>query len=113
MLIKKWEAVFKEFFVANDMTKDFYNFDCETLNKWLSKLWFSAPQKQTKQKLLEGKPGKRYRANSLKSMRYAINRLLHRNKTNFDIISSDQFIPCQRAFDDAIRELKKLGLSVM
>ena len=55
---KKWESVFKEFLSTNDMTKDFYNFDAETLNKWLSKLWFSARQKQTKKEIHERKPGK-------------------------------------------------------
>ena len=43
-------------------------------------------------------------------MRYAINRILQKNTTNkFDIISGEQFVQCQRAFDDAVKELKKLG----
>ena len=92
---KKWEAVFKEFLNANDMSVDFYDFDVDTLNTWLSKLWFRARQKQTKEELKEGKPGKCYRANSIKSMRYAINRLLQKHEKKFNIISSDQFIPCQ------------------
>ena len=53
--------------------------------------------------------GKHYRANSLHAMRYAINRLLKKNGKQFDITKSDEFIPCQLAFDDAIKELKKLG----
>ena len=108
---KKWETVFKEFLEANDMSQDFYDFDVDTLNKWLTKLWFRARQKQMKEEAKEGQPGKRYRAKSLKSMRYAINRVLQKkNKNKFDIISGEQFVPCQRAFDDAIKELKKLGL---
>ena len=34
----KWEKVFKEFLRENEMDEDFYAFDTETLNKWLSKL---------------------------------------------------------------------------
>ena len=48
---KKWEAVFKEFLQANDMSEDFYNFDVETLNVWLSKLWFRVREKQTKEEI--------------------------------------------------------------
>ena len=106
---KKWEAVFKDFLRVNDMNEDFYNFDEETLNLWLSKLWFRARQKQTKEEVNNNIPGKRYRANSLKSMRYAINRLLQKQERKFDIINSEKFIPSQRAFDDAMKELKALG----
>ena len=42
-------------------------------------------------------------------MRYAINRLLKKSGRKFDITKSDEFIPCQMAFDDAIKELKVLG----
>ena len=106
---KKWETVFKEFLKANEMDEDFYNFDEETLNTWLSKLWFRARQKQTKEEIQKNLPGKRYRANSLKSMRYAINRLLQKNEKQFDIITSEKFIQSQRAFEDPMKELKTLG----
>ena len=106
---RKWESVFKEFLRASDMDEDFYAFDEKTLNEWLSRLWFQARQKQTKQEMLANEAGKRYRANSLKSMRYAINRLLSKHENRFDIIASDKFVECQRAFDDAIKELKQLG----
>ena len=59
---KKWEKVFKEFLKENKMDDDFYPFNTEALNKWLSKLWFGARQ---------NKEHTRYRANSLRSMRYA------------------------------------------
>ena len=96
---KKSETVFKEFLKANNMTEDFFDFDEETLSKWLSKLWFGARQKQTKDEVKKGEPGKRYQANSLRSMRYAINRLLAKSdrSKNFDIIASEKFISCQRA----------------
>ena len=108
---KKWEAVFKSFLKENDMDEDFYVFDVDTLNKWLSKLWFRARQKQTKEEMINNKPGKCYRANSLKSMRYAINRMLQKKgNKDYDITSSECFIACQRAFEDALKELKSLGL---
>ena len=107
---RKWENVFKDFLHANDMNNDFYAFDEQTLNDWLSKLWFRARQKQIKEELKENLPGKNYRANSLKSMRYAISRLLAKTEKKFDIINSDKFVQSQRAFEDAIKELKILGL---
>ena len=96
------------------MATDFYEFDIPTLNEWLSKLWFGACQDNTRKKK-KSEPeehqdeGKRYRANSLHAMRYAINRLLKKSGRKFDITKSDDFIPSQLAFDDAIKELKKLG----
>ena len=103
---KKWETVFKDFLEANDMNENFYTFHKETLNNWLSKLWFRARQKQTKQEIEGNLPGKRYRANSLKSMLYAINRLLQKNECHFNIISSKKFIPCQRRCDERIKEIR-------
>ena len=41
---KKWEKVFKEFLRENEIDEDFYVSNIETLNKFLSKLWFGAHQ---------------------------------------------------------------------
>ena len=108
---QKWDKVFKSFLAEHDMDCDFYAFDIPTLNEWLSKLWFGARQDNSRKKKLPEteEEGKRYRANSLHSMRYAINRLLKKSGRLFDITTSDEFIPCQLANDDAIKELKKLG----
>ena len=91
---EKWEKVFKSFLEEHEMNSDFYAFDVPTLNDWLSKLWFGARQdnsckKRQKEETEEEKEGKRYRANSLHSMRYAINRLLKKNGKRFDITKSD------------------------
>ena len=111
----KWERVFKQFLKENEIDKDFYAFDTQTLNIWLSKLWFGARQDNKKSKTSklnqnESEEPIRYRANSLRAMRYSINRLLKKKGKNFDITTSDEFIPCQLAFDDAMKELKSLGL---
>lgn len=97
---KKWEKVFKEFLVENDMSDDFYAFDMETLNKWLGKLWFGARNVK----------GEHYRANSIKSLKYSLNRSLKSHGKEYDINSSDQFVHSQRAYTDAMKELKALGL---
>ena len=111
---EKWERVFKSFLNQHDMHSDFYDFDIPTLNEWLSKLWFGARQDNSKKKNKtdvqeDENEGKRYHANSLHAMRYAINRLLKKSGRKFDITKSDEFIPCQLAFEDAIKELKILG----
>ena len=110
---EKWERVFKLFLKENDIDEDFYAFDTKTLSTWLSKLWFGARQDNTrykKEKSDESDEPKRYRANNLRAMRYSINRLLKKKGKQFDVTTSDEFIPCQLAFEDAMKELKSLGL---
>lgn len=97
---KKWEKVFKLFLAENEMDDDFYAFDTETLNKWLAKLWFGARNVK----------GEYYRANSVKSMKYALNRCLKNNGKEFDINVSDNFVHSQRAYGDAMKHLKSIGL---
>ena len=95
--------MFKEFLRENEMDKDFYTFDTETLNKWLSKLWFGAHQKN--------KEHTRYRANSLRSMCYTLNRCLKKNGKTYDITTSPEFVTSQSAFLAAMKELNRLGYS--
>ena len=46
---------------------------------------------------------------SLRSIRYGINRTLKAQEYPFDITTSDQFLKSRKAFDDACKELKKEG----
>ena len=73
---EKWERVFKSFLAEHDMNDDFYAFDVETLNQWLSKLWLGARLDNTRRKASNNEQqeeGKCYQADSLHAMRYAIN----------------------------------------
>ena len=83
------------------MDEDFYAFDTETLNTWLSKLWFGCHQ--------NNKEHTRYRANSLRSMHYALNRCLKKYGKTYNITTSSEFITSQSTFQDAMNELKSLG----
>lgn len=96
---KKWEKVFRDFLIDNEMDNDFYAFDTETLNKWLAKLWFGARNQK----------GGYYRANSVRSMKYALNRCLKKAGKEFDITTSDKFVHSQRGYADAMKQLKILG----
>ena len=100
---KKWEKVFKAFLRENEMDEDFNAFDTETLNKWLSKLWFGAHQNK--------KEHTRFRANSLRSMHYTLNKCLQKYGKTYDITALPEFVTSQSAFLNAMmKELKSLFL---
>lgn len=105
---KKAERAFKAFLGEQDELDpeqtDFYAFDIDTLNKWLSKFWFAARTAKT---------GEKYTISSLDNMRYSLNRCLQKAGKTYDITKSDTFIPSQLAFKDAKRALKKDGKGVV
>lgn len=84
--------------------QDFYAFDIETLNKWLTKFWFAARKQKENDK---------YTISTLDNIRYALNRCLKKAGKTFDITKSEAFIPSQLAFNDANRDLKREGKGVV
>jgi hypothetical protein len=113
------ERIFKDFLrEMNDGTLescDFYNFDEETLDKWLIKFWWSARKRTIiEEQEAEGNDGKEavelYRVSTFENMRYSLNRALKKAGKKFDIIKSIQFIKSQEAFNQARVELKQKGM---
>lgn len=78
---------------------DYWTYPDELLDEILCKFWFETRQVN----------GDRYNINSLKNIRYGINRNLKRHGKEVDITKSDCFTKNQAAFADACKELKTLG----
>ena len=86
-------------------SNEYYYFEEKELSEWLSKFWFGARTKPTK----DQKEGEHYTVNSLRSFKYAINRILRKKGHEYDITKSAIFKSCMEAFDIAIKELKEHG----
>lgn len=78
---------------------DYWTYSNELLDEILCKFWFETRQVN----------GERYNINSLKGIRYGVNRNLKCHGKQYDITKSDCFTKNQDAFVDACKELKLLG----
>lgn len=100
---KKVDKLFTEYIDARWKDEvpnlQYWTYADELLDKILCKFWFEARQQNEDM----------YNVNSLKSIRYGINRNLKKKGKQNDITKSDCFIKNQEAFQDACRELKSLG----
>ena len=100
------DKAFKLFLeVSGSDSAEYYFFEEEELSKWLSKFWFGArmmPENGEEE-------GKLYSVSTLRSFKYAINRILKKHGHSFDITKSPFFKPCMDAFNDAVKELKEAG----
>lgn len=101
---KKVHKLFVEYLTARCAEKVENNFEYWTyldqlLDEILCKFWFETRQVT----------GEMYTINSLKNIRYGINRNLKRHGKEKDITKSDCFTKNQQAFADACKELKALG----
>lgn len=83
--------------VENDF--DYWNYSPSTLDKIFCKMWFGVRRTNRD----------RYTINSLRNLRYGINRNLKKMGAEYDITKSNMFTRSQGAFEDACRLLKKLG----
>lgn len=104
---KKCEKIFREYIQERwpDLVEiaETFQFDNNTLDKILCKMWFEVRQQNQD----------RYTVNSLKNLRYGINRVLKLYGFPHNIVKSEVFAKSQEAFDDACRQLKKLGYGVV
>ena len=86
---------------------EFWLFEPLELDLHLSKFWFAARQDKADPTTGERK---KYKVQSLKTLRYGLKRFLFEKGHNYDITKSDQFRKSQLTFQDACRELKDEGL---
>lgn len=82
---------------------EYWTYSPELIDKILTKFWFEVRQKNRD----------RYTVNSLKHLRYAINRNFKKKGCEFDILKSECFSKNQLAFADATKLLKQLGYGVV
>ena len=85
---------------------DFWDFTPESLNPLLSKFWFAVRQNDIDP---ETEKPKKYKVQSLKTLRYSLNRVFREHGNRYDIITNEKFIPSQIAFNDACKQLKSEG----
>lgn len=85
-------------FEATDM--EYWKWDDEKINKVLSKFWFE----------VRAQDGDYYRVSSMKNLFYGLNRCFSNNRFTRDIVKHPAFMPTQKAFIDACKRLKNLGL---
>ena len=83
----------------------FWDFEADFLNGLLSKFWFAVRQTEKDE---SGEP-KKYKVQSLKTLRYSLNHFLKENGKRHNIITGEKFTGCQTAFDDACKDLKAQG----
>ena len=86
-------------------TEDFWTLDTDELDAILAKFWFAARSNKVDEKGIQQK----YMIQSLRSIRYGINRVLKEKKYGYDITTSEKFSESQKAFEDACKELKEEG----
>lgn len=102
---KKVHKLFIEYLEARwaeqvEHNYNYWMYSDETLDKILCKFWFEVRQ---------AKNNEMYNINSMKSIRYGVNRNLKKRGKDIDITKSDAYTKSQEAFADACRELKLLG----
>ena len=85
---------------------DFWNFDAFDLNCHLSKFWFAVRQTELD---LETQQPKKYKVQSLKTLRYSLNRVCKEKGLKHNIIFGPDFTDSQIAFDEACKQLKAQG----
>ena len=115
---RRADNAFKKFLVALGYEEDdteYWFFDEPTLDDCLAKFWFGARKDICEEDSdSENDPQMRqrmYSANTLKNFRYGLNRILKSKGHLFDIIDKKtaSFTKSQKAFADAIKELKSEG----
>ena len=104
---KAAERQFRDYLSLKDCDHTcFWDFEAHTLDDHLSKFWFSTRQNKIDEATKEPK---KYRVQTMKTMRYALNRVLREHGTSFDIITDPAFRKSQIAFSDCCKELKEEG----
>ena len=96
---------------------EYWNYTASELDNYLAKFWYGARKEPSDDEINENQDEEvelkstLYTASSLKNFRYALNRVLKKKNTVFDLISKDAvaFRKSNEAFESAIKELKKEG----
>ena len=101
------EKAFVDYLKAVDAQDfQFWDFEAEFLDGLLSKFWFAVRQTENDEET--GLP-KRYKVQSLRTLRYSLNRSLKDRGKKHNIITGEKFAASQIAFEDACKELKSKG----
>ena len=104
---KAVECQFREYLAPKDCDHTrFWGYDKATLNDHLSKFYFAV--RQIKLDETTNKP-KKYHVQSMKTMCYALNRVLQENGVNFDNMTDPALRKSHPAFSDCCKELKDEG----
>ena len=99
-LERRADTAFSQFLrEAGAESEEYQFFEEKELADWLSKFWFGA------RKADKGL----YTVNSLKSLKYGLNRLLGKHRHEFDITKLLNFVQCMKNFDVVCLELKQQG----
>ena len=116
---KRANKAFINFLLANGQTDtDYWNFTEPELDKYLAKFWFGARKdicegetEETNDNDDPNMKNRMYKASSLRNFRYSLNRILKSRGHLYDITakSTASFVKSQKAFVDAIKELKEEG----
>ena len=85
---------------------DSWNFLSTELNAHLSKFWFAVRQAELDPETLLPK---KYKVQSLKTLRYSLNRVCKERSLKHNIIFGPDFTESQVAFDNACKQLKAEG----
>ena len=102
------EKAFNDYLVSIEAEDfEFWNFEVDFLDNLLCKFWFAVRQTEIDE---ETKKPKHYKVGSLKSLCYALNRVLKERGKKYDIIFDPLFNGSQTAFADACKDLKAKGL---
>ena len=113
---KKADKAFRNFLTANGCTNtDYWYFEEPELDNFLAKFWLcTRKEEQSDSEESDNddpeKKNKKYSANSIRSFRYALNRIL-RNKGHLYNITEKgtSFRKCNEAFKVALKDLKSEG----
>ena len=104
---KAAEWQFREYLALKECSNtNFWELTKDELDGHLSKFWFAT--RQTKIDEATNKP-KKYHVQTMKTMRYALNRVLWENGSSLDIITDPALRKSQIAFSDCCKELKEEG----
>ena len=104
---KAAEKQFREYLSVKDCQHTrFWEFPKDELDKYLSHFWFAARQNKIDETTNQPK---KYRVQTMKTLRYALNRVLREHGITFDIITDPDFRKSQTAFSDCCKELKEEG----
>ena len=115
---RKADKAFRKFLVAMGVKEDqtdYWNYEEPELDKFLAKFWFGARKDicddDDSQDINTEPKDRLYKATSLRSFRYGLNRVLKGRGHLYDITDKKtaSFQKSQQAFIDAIKELKSEG----
>ena len=87
---------------------EFWDYEAAELDKHLSRFWLAVRQTEIDP---ETKEPKKYKVQSLRTLRYSLQRVLKEKGTNrkHEIINGESFTNSRIAFEDACKKLKEEG----